>query len=71
MGDRCLAFQGHPEINEAWTACLLYQANKEKKNFKAYFEEAQRKYFSDKLEHEMWLKIIYNFFKFDKTNGRY
>jgi hypothetical protein len=66
LGDRCLAFQGHPEINEAWTACLIYQATKEKMNFGLYYEETKRKYFSEGLEHQMWLKIIYNFFKKEK-----
>ncbi len=63
IGDRCLAFQGHPEMNEAWTACLIYQEAKEKLNFKAYYEEIKKKHFQEKLEFEMWLKIIYNFFK--------
>jgi len=63
IGDRCLAFQGHPEMNEAWTACLIYQATKEKLNFKLYYDEIKKKYFHEKLEYEMWLKIMYNFFK--------
>jgi len=67
IGDRCLAFQGHPEMNEAWTACLLYQATKEKLNFKLYYEEMKKKYFQGKLEYEMWLRIMNNFFKRKQT----
>lgn len=61
--ERLLAFQGHPEINEAWTACLIYQAAKESMNFNMYYEEVKKKHFQEKLQHEMWLKIVYSFFK--------
>lgn len=61
--DRLLAFQGHPEINEPWTACLIYQAAQEKMNFNIYCEEIYKKHFKEKLRHEMWLKIMYSFFK--------
>jgi len=63
IGERVLAFQGHPEINESWTACLIYQTLNEKMNFNVYYEEIKKKYFQEKLEHELWLKIVNNFFK--------
>ena len=61
--DRLLAFQGHPEINESWTACLIYQAANEKVNFSKYYETIKEKFFKQKLEHELWLRIVFNFFK--------
>ncbi len=61
--DRLLAFQGHPEINESWTACLIYQATNEKMKFNVYYDDIKKKYFQEKFEHELWLKIVYSFFK--------
>jgi len=61
--DRLLAFQGHPEINESWTACLIYQATSEKMKFDVFFDNIKQKYFQEKFEHELWLRIVYSFFK--------
>jgi len=61
--DRLLAFQGHPEINESWTACLIYQAANEKVNFNGFYEKIKEKHFQEELRHEMWLKIVFSFFK--------
>ena len=61
--DRLLAFQGHPEINESWTACLLYQAANEKTKFANYYDEIKRKYFQEELQFEMWLRVMDSFFK--------
>ena len=61
--DRLLAFQGHPEINESWTACLLYQAANEKMKFSTYYEEVKRKFFQEELQFKTWLRIMDSFFK--------
>ncbi len=68
--DRLLAFQGHPEINESWTACLIYQASNEKVNFNGFYEKIKEQHFQEKLQHEMWLKIVNSFFKKKLTPKR-
>jgi len=66
IGSNVLAFQGHPEYNEAWTAGAYYRVkNLEVDDYDRYAEEYMREKFPVPVTQEDLLKMCYTFLKKD------
>jgi len=66
IGSHVLAFQGHPEYNEAWTAGSHYRAGKlEIEDYDTYAEEYMKNTFASPVSREDLLKLCFTFLKKD------
>jgi len=63
MGDRILALQGHPEYTEQWTAAIVYNKNKETKDFAEFSEESRKKLYPEPIDHKDLMSIAFSFSK--------
>ncbi len=66
IGKNLLAFQGHPDYNEAWTAGAFYRKSGvkvEPEGYDDYAKEYISRQFPEPVTHEEILNICYNFLK--------
>jgi GMP synthase-like glutamine amidotransferase len=67
IGTHVLAFQGHPEYNEAWTAGTYYRVHKKSaEDYDKYAEEYTKEKFPEATTQREILKICYEFLKKDQ-----
>jgi len=63
IGDNILCFQGHPEYTPQWTAAVVYKRSGETMDWKEHVAGIRKSLFSEQIDHDDFLKIIFNFVK--------